>query len=157
MEMYIDGILESYTGHSGSIRTADEDITFGQKSNAATQYYLNGIIDEVKIFNAALQPWQIEDLKTMWYEENITSNEPDMTKGLHAYPNPVTDHVVFVNILPSGVRSVSVTSPEGRSIGNKWLPMEDRIQVKMDPAFHGLVFLRIETNREMRRYKLILK
>lgn len=55
IKLYIDGHLNATTSFSGSIRqSSGVPLQFGQSQHGSTKNYLNGYLDEVKIFNRAL-------------------------------------------------------------------------------------------------------
>jgi len=49
MELYIDGVLDTFIKHSGSLQPTSKAITFGRKDQTETRYSLKGILDEVRI------------------------------------------------------------------------------------------------------------
>lgn len=88
MELYIDGSLDTYSDHTGKILSTAKPITFGQKGLDETQFYLNGVLDEVRIYDKSLNPDEIATLKSLWKEENITAIEKNINPSFDVFPNP---------------------------------------------------------------------
>lgn len=91
MAMYINGKLHSYKQLSGKIRTTTYALLIGQMLPGVTDYNYKGVLDEVKIFDYALDPQQVESL----YNNSITkiSDYAYMVSPLQISPNPVNDHL----------------------------------------------------------------
>lgn len=155
LELYIDGVLDNFSSHEGAILMTDDAITFGQKSLAATQYFLNGTIDEVKIFNEALQPWQIEDLKTLWIDEYPTAVTGELD-NLVAYPNPVTKHIVRVNICADHNTRIRGIATGGQICELQYEKSDDHIDVVLDETMHGFLILELSTTAGIKRFKLFI-
>jgi hypothetical protein len=66
MELYIDGVLDSFKAFSGAIQASTKPLAIGRMDNLETQYALLGSVDEVKLWNVEISPVQIEQLKSRW-------------------------------------------------------------------------------------------
>jgi hypothetical protein len=94
MELYIDGVLDTFKAFSGAIQASTKPITIGRMDNVETQYALRGSVDEVKLWNVEIPVAQIEQLKNQWptATESI-SNEP----AIRIYPNPA-EREIFIGV-----------------------------------------------------------
>jgi len=66
MEIYINGVLDTFMANSGLMTTTTKDLTFGRKDISITNYHLRGTLDEVRIYDKALAPDEIETLPSIW-------------------------------------------------------------------------------------------
>jgi len=85
MQLYVNGQLDTFTAHSGSINVADVDLSVGKRLPGDTKYILDGNIDEVKIFDHALSPDTIASLMNEWMPL-VPLEASDVQVML--YPNP---------------------------------------------------------------------
>lgn len=90
LNFYLDGVKKSSTNFSGEINFRPNDnLNFGRNSENTDRFF-NGVIDEVKIFNIALDEQQVQDI----YNENATSISereteiPLKVELFNNYPNP---------------------------------------------------------------------
>ncbi len=97
LNIYLDGEKKSITSYSGEINfRPDDNLNFGRNSEATDRFF-NGVIDEVKIFNIALDEQQIQDI----YYENANSisehgsGTPLTMKLFNNYPNPFNPRTVI--------------------------------------------------------------
>jgi len=157
MELYIDGVLNNYIEQTGSILQADDPITFGQKGIGETQYFLDGVIDEVRIFNEALQPWQIATLKTLWHEETITGIGDHISSADQPFPNPVVNSVIYLKKTSLPIRTLNIVSADGRKTKMNFTEELDIISVDVTGLAKGLVLLEVTSDNAVRRYKMVLQ
>ncbi len=157
MELYIDGELNNFIEQTGSILQADEPITFGQKSIDDTQYFLNGAIDEVRIFDEALQPWQIATLKALWHEEIVTGVCDYVSGSVQPFPNPVVNGVVYLRKTSDPIRQIRLISADGRKSKTEFTEEAELIRVDISESATGLMMLEVSTETAVRRYKLFMQ
>ncbi|MBI5359086.1 MAG: DUF2341 domain-containing protein [Planctomycetes bacterium] len=75
LRVYVDGKLESFVNYSGVITANSENIAIGkEKSSTSDAYPVNGLIDEVRIYNRALSQAEI----AMLYEAKAKHNYGDL-------------------------------------------------------------------------------
>jgi hypothetical protein len=148
MEIYANGVLDSYSANMGLMATATDDITFGQETSSVTGYGLYGTLDEVRIYGEALGPNEIITLKTLWYTGTTgpvtgIQGEPE---GLTIYPNPSTG-VVNVKGINEPVTNVSLVDMTGRSINTNYSfpESDDLLHVEFSAGSTGILILKIET------------
>ncbi|HYG01887.1 MAG TPA: LamG-like jellyroll fold domain-containing protein, partial [Chryseosolibacter sp.] len=153
MELYINGELDNYDAHEGSMLTTDHDITFGQKSTGDTQYFLNGVIDEVRIFNEAVQPWQIANLKTLWTDD-VTGINDSFEDRLVAYPNPAVKQFVHIPIPFREITSVRIISYDGKAMDAKFSHEEFATRVELGDI-SGYFVLEVTTSGGQKRFRII--
>lgn len=105
MQLFKDGELDSFIEQTGKINKTTKEIAIGKQFVGDTDYFLNGYIDEVKIFNQNIGIQQALKLGTRM-------NVPSIENQLYAYPNPVVDHF---NIQANGsIQKVSVYDVTGK-------------------------------------------
>jgi hypothetical protein len=156
LELYIDGVLDSFIGHKGSMGTTNHSLTMGQKSEDETQYFLNGIIDEVKIFNHALQPSQIAGLKDQWTEDNVTATEDQQFRQDNVFPNPTSDKFLLLSLPAVEVKDIYLLSTDGKKIPVAVQGEERGTKVSWEENIQGLFILCITTESAFKYYKIIL-
>ena len=85
MELYVNGVLDSFKAFTGTILTSTKPITLGRMDDVETQYGLLGSIDEFKLWNTEIPPSQIEQLKNQW---PTVARDLNSDPVLKIYPNP---------------------------------------------------------------------
>jgi hypothetical protein len=92
-------------------------------------YNFKGIIDEVKIYDFALKPSEIEKL----YQQSITSKVDNINQvgTLKIYPNP-TNHTLFVDgyLLKEEISFMTITNMMGVHI--KEIEVKDKVKSSID-------------------------
>jgi hypothetical protein len=143
MELYSDGTLDTFSAASGLMSTTTKAITFGRKAVDEAAYFLNGTLDEVRIYNKALAPDEIETLKSLWNEVTAVPGEPDHEFTL--YPNPSRDAVTIEHI--HDVKSIDLWTVTGAKISAVYSrdEAEDNYYLKFNTP-PGMILLRIETS-----------
>ncbi len=143
MELYVDGLLDTFIADTGPMSTASKSITFGRKEASTSNYYLRGTLDEVRIYDKALAPNEIETLKTLWNTVTDVRNAPG--QGITVYPNPAS-HILFVKGLQLPVWKVELVDVTARKITGVHHHVDDGdLVVEFDKMARGLVILRVET------------
>jgi hypothetical protein len=62
MKLYVDGILKSSTGFTGNLGSSNSVINFGKLPVGGYEYYLNGYLDDIAIYNRALTQEEVTQL-----------------------------------------------------------------------------------------------
>ncbi|MDD4645892.1 MAG: T9SS type A sorting domain-containing protein, partial [Bacteroidales bacterium] len=141
MELYIDGILDTYKAFSGAIQTSTKPITIGRMDNNETLYSLRGSVDEVKLWDREIPLKQIEQLKNQWYTA-VQDTTGDPVSRL--YPNPVHEVLIigFTNAIE--IESITLFDSEGRKVFEN-LPSVRLSEFRIDipKTFSGVYVLRI--------------
>jgi hypothetical protein len=114
MQLYINGVLNSFLSHSGAMNPSNLDLTIGKRRPGDDQYYLKGRVDEVKIFDRVIGPEQTGKLKEEWLNElplAITSSRDE----IKFYPNPASNHIwLMTNANQSKPLSITIYDMSGR-------------------------------------------
>ena len=153
MELYVNGVLDSFLPAAGLINTALDDITFGRETKLIESYSLYGTIDEVRIYDKALGPNEIITLQTIW--NSVTAVEKNSTSGIIIYPNPSFGELYIKGIIDP-VSNISIFDSAGRN-SNTTFSMDELgvVHVKYKNINSGILILKIETTTEV-IYKKIL-
>ncbi|MFZ1358666.1 MAG: LamG-like jellyroll fold domain-containing protein, partial [Saprospiraceae bacterium] len=112
MVMYVNGELVSFKNQTGKIRQSNIPMLIGQILPDDPQYNFAGLIDEVKIYNYALQP---QTVKQNYLDASLSTDE-EIAKlsGIKLFPNPGNSelNILFTNKLFSG--EISILDISGR-------------------------------------------
>ncbi|MDZ7376989.1 MAG: T9SS type A sorting domain-containing protein [candidate division KSB1 bacterium] len=89
-DIYVNGALDNHATHSGQILRTSIDLTIGQVLPNNTSVNFKGVLDDIRIFNYALSPEEIQNLyqeKTAVYQTDPTTlpSEFDLAQN---FPNP---------------------------------------------------------------------
>lgn len=141
MELYVDGVLDSFKAFSGIIQPSTKPLTIGRMDNVETQYALLGILDEVKLWNVEIPPTQIEQLKEQW--PTIARNlETDMI--FRVYPNPAERSINVEFTWPEKPDHISVFTATGIEISGLQVKIHSSwIRIEIPPLTPGFYLLRI--------------
>jgi len=155
MELYADGELDAFSQHSGSMGTTSNSLTFGRKDSGESNYFLRGVLDEVRIYNAIVPPDEITTLKDTWHEV-VTGVERDIRK-IEVYPNPAT-HAFFLHRAgPINTTSLQLYDVNGRQVPFEVSDSQTYPKITISDGTTGLVILRMKSGKNMIYRKIILK
>jgi hypothetical protein len=155
MELYADGELDAFLMHSGSMGTTSNSLTFGRKDAGEANYYLRGVIDEVRIYNTIVPPDEILTLKDKW-NETITGVETDFEK-MQVYPNPAHRIFFLRSINLTRVRGIHLYDANGRSVDFEARQLQDDVKVSVNIPTTGVLILRLQSRKGVYHRKIILK
>lgn len=156
MELYIDGELDTFAEHSGTIPTTSKAITFGRKDQSESRWSLNGVLDEVRLYNKILSPDEIATLKTLWNEDEeppITGLESD--QSLRPYPNPSHKGAFSIDTPLAEIRKITLTDLSGRAMEFKTIDHADRTEIQTGSDFRGMMLLKVSTATKTSVFKVI--
>ncbi|MFO7446240.1 MAG: LamG-like jellyroll fold domain-containing protein [Ignavibacteriaceae bacterium] len=88
MEIYINGKLDAYTPHSGSINQTSYDLMIGQVLPDNYNFGFNGVLDDIKIYDYALSMDKIKALYDISTDVNTITEQPIQYFLEQNYPNP---------------------------------------------------------------------
>lgn len=154
MELYIDGQLDTFLANAGPMSSTTKAITFGKKDIAISNYFLRGTLDEVRIYDEALAPNEIETLKTQWTPDEVTSLVPEI-QSFAIYPNPATG-TIHVKDLNDPILNADLIDLTGKRLHSTWSISADGTGlIEYDNMVRGLLILRVETLHGVRYFKLL--
>lgn len=113
--IYINGVLESSTSGNQTVTTTSSNFHFGhhgaweQFYGVAPQSYLNGILDDIRIYDRALTPQEISNIynenicyvtitvtDTLIINANLTNFNPvTYQNSIKIFPNPTNDQITI--------------------------------------------------------------
>ena len=141
MELYSDGLIDTFTPHTGAMGTTLKAITLGRKDVDIGNYFLHGSLDEVRIYDEALAANEILTLKSLWSITTDVSSEG--TADFAVYPNPSRG---IINIKgPEKIKNVEVWDVTGRKIQTSYIYKDELIVHVETDASPGIVIVKIET------------
>lgn len=152
MELYADGMIDTFIPHTGAMSTSHKAITFGRKDVDVGNYFLRGSLDEVRIYDKALKANEIETLKSVW---NIITDVPETIPDFSIFPNP-SQGVIFINSL-SEIKNIEVRDITGRKISSSFACLQDllyQIDVNASP---GIIIVKIEISGSAFYRKVLIR
>ncbi len=142
MELYVGGVLDTFSFHNGPMLLTTKALTFGRKDTGTTDYSLKGSVDEVRIYDKSLSPDEIKSLGSLWYH-TVTGANDEINSGLTVYPNP-SKGTIHVSIDETIIK-IEVWDLKGIKVFDT-LPDQSRsliqCQVNSRP---GIYYLKIQT------------
>ena len=116
LRMYIDNILDVTTTDNAVCSTInDDEMYFGRRGGAQNATYFTGVIDDIKIFDCALDSAQVDALfngNPIGFDE-MGSDVLEST----AYPNPANEKlVIHLQGEVKGDIRISIFDTQGRNI-----------------------------------------
>jgi len=144
MELYVDGVLDTFKAFSGTLQPSTKPLTIGRMDNVETQYALRGSVDEVKIWDKEIPVSQVEQLKNQWATP-AGIDDGDMVARI--YPNPA-EELIYVEFTGSiHAEHISLFTPDGREVRDYQVKMQSSgIMIEIPQTSVGLHLLRIILN-----------
>lgn len=141
MELYVDGILDTFKVFSGSIQPSTKPLTIGRMDNVETLYALRGSVDEVKLWDKEIPVPQIEKLKDQW---NTSFGIEEDNEVARIYPNPAGD-VIYIDFKGSPKTDhISFLDVGGKEVRDYKVKIQGtRIAIELPQVSPGLHLLRI--------------
>ncbi len=155
MELYADGELDNFIAATGLMSTATKAVTFGRKEPGETNYYLRGVLDEVRIYNAIMAPDEISTLPTRWHDV-VTGVEPDPEK-IQVYPNPAEGDIYVSNVSLNRIQRVSVIDASGKTQHLTASQAGNDIKISLEKRVKGIFILSLQSGGKIYHRKIILK
>jgi hypothetical protein len=158
MELYLDGLVDSFLADSGLMLTTSKAIAFGKKDVGISNYYLRGTLDEVRMYDKALAPDEIFLLQSIWNTDSTTTGiRVELGHALSVYPNP-SNYTLLVKGLEQAVTNVELFDQTGRRTDASFFYNENDhiLTVEVDHSTRGLLILKIETGREVVYKKVVI-
>ncbi|MDP2422829.1 MAG: LamG-like jellyroll fold domain-containing protein [Bacteroidales bacterium] len=126
MELYLDGVLDTFKAFSGAILPSTKPFTIGRMDNVETQYALRGSVDEVKLWDKDIPVAQVEKLKNQWATPD---GVPDIEMISRIYPNPAKEIIYIEFIGTILVEYISLFTPDGREVSNYQVKMKNDVLI----------------------------
>jgi hypothetical protein len=144
MELYVDGLLDTFKTFSGTIQTSTKPLTIGRMDNVETLYALVGSVDEVKLWDKEIPVKQIANLKNQW---NTSAGIHENEVFTSIYPNPA-EKLIYIEF-KDGIyaRQVSIYNSDGKKISDYQIKSRDsRLEIQIPQPSAGMYLLRIVLN-----------
>ena len=144
MELYVDGVLDTFKAFSGAILPSTKPFTIGRMDNVETLYALRGSVDEVKLWDKEIPVPQVEQLKNQWATPAGIVNIDLIAR---IYPNPA-EAVIYVEFTGSKqVEHIFLFTADGREVSDCQVNVQrSGIMIKIPQTSTGLHLLRIMMN-----------
>lgn len=168
IRIYLDGDLNNSAAWSGFLRFTDVDLTIGQVLPDNNQYNLNGVIDEVRIYDIALTGGEIRNIyqETVDIGNNSPGFAPDDFRLTQNFPNPFNNSTRFTFSLPTEVPvTISIYDTRGLVVNTLVSAKRSAGHYTVDwngtdndgkPVASGLYFVRMEAGDYLKTRKLLL-
>lgn len=141
MELYLDGVLDTFKAFSGTIQPSTKPLTIGRMDEVETLYSLRGSVDEVKLWDTEIPMRQVEQLKNQWATPAGIEEDQFIAR---IYPNPAQD---VINIEFKGSfqpEQVFLFTGEGKEVKAYPVKMQgSRIAIEIPEVPSGMHMLRI--------------
>ena len=141
MELYVDGVLDTFKAFSGTLQPSTKPLTIGRMDNVETQYALRGSVDEVRLWDKEIPISQVEQLKNQWATPTGIADGELVSL---IYPIPA-EEVIYIEF-PGAIQAEKVTiyNPDGKEMKDYQVKMQSsRIMIEIPHASAGLHLLRI--------------
>jgi len=142
--LFIDGVLNSFIGHSGSIKTTEFDMLIGQMLPGQSNYNLKGVIDDVIVFDYALNR---EDVNVLFVQGTTSLPQLENDYTISVYPNPVIDIInlsIPIEFDKDKILTISILDISGREV-LKFIRDTDQPSINVRTLQPGLYFLMIKS------------
>jgi len=158
MALYVDGNLQTFVQMSGPIRTSQVPLLMAQMLPGEQEFNFNGVMDEVRIYGAAIYPAEAKEL----YEGSLVSslNEAGAV-GLkfEVFPNPAKD-VITIRFEDALVRQAGIVLMDvNGKIYNKAILEAgvDQKNISIATLPEGIYLIRLESNGKMIGSQVFIK
>ncbi|MDZ4715999.1 MAG: LamG-like jellyroll fold domain-containing protein [Cytophagales bacterium] len=143
MELYVNGVLDTFLADSGLIAASSKELTFGRKEIGISNYHLKGVLDEIRLYDKALAPNEIVILKSIWNTVTALAGKAD--QRIILYPNP-SHGIINIRGLNQPVLAVSLLDATGRNIEvtHSYPESDDTLRIEFS-APPGLQIIKIQT------------
>jgi hypothetical protein len=141
MELYVNGVLDTFKAFSGSIQPSTKPLTIGRMDDVETQYSLLGSIDEVKLWDKEIPIPQIEKLKDQW---NTSFGIEEDNVVARIYPNPA-EEVIYIEFTGStDAEHISLFNVQGKELQDYKVKVQGSlIAIELPQVTPGFYLLRI--------------
>lgn len=137
LELYRNGQLANYKPLSGSLGTTAKNLTLARKEETEPNYTFNGVIDEVRIYNAELPVNYILRLPAFWDLASGVNNYPKAEQPV-MFPNPVSTDAV---IRYPGIKSLHLINAQGQTFPLTYDEVEGGVAIRVTNLAAGIYML----------------
>lgn len=155
LELYVDGVLNSFMLGSASIALTGKSMTFGRKAVGEPNHYLRGVLDEVRIYDKVLAPNEIETLKDLW-NTFVTGTENNLEQ-VSVYPNPTDGPLYVRGISADKIQKLEIFDMSGKSIPFETFSQPDGIGISMSGQKTGMAILKLQSGKNILHRKIVLR
>ncbi|NBP68630.1 MAG: T9SS C-terminal target domain-containing protein [Cytophagia bacterium] len=152
MEVYMDGLLDTFAPHTGALAQTTKSLTFGRKEEGESNYFLRGILDEVRLYHAVLSPETIQQLPDMWAPVTAINEQ---SSALEVFPNPA--QTFFYILGASSNSSLMLLDLKGNEIAIDSKFRDDKLAITLPPLSAGIYVLKINTGVQVNIVKLLIQ
>ncbi|MFH1119140.1 MAG: LamG-like jellyroll fold domain-containing protein [Bacteroidota bacterium] len=156
MELYIDGILDTYKAFSGTIQSSTKPLTIGRMDNLETLYALRGTVDEIKVWDREIPVSQIFNLKSQWATPAGISHQEHLP-GI--FPNPAGKSFKIEFTGKQRAEKVLIYSTDGKEVQNIAINKQDpaiELITSGLPAGYYLVCIKLDNGSFISK-KLVIR
>ncbi|MBK9736633.1 MAG: T9SS type A sorting domain-containing protein [Saprospiraceae bacterium] len=142
--IYVNGHLNAFKPLTGKIRTTTLPLLMGQMIPSDAAYNYKGILDEIKIYDYAINPVNVNLL----YQQSIVSKTQNSnisrTRTITIYPNPV-QHTLYIDMTNSQIdaSSISISDVTGHQVYSMDIKNITIHQLDVSKLAAGVYFMRI--------------
>lgn len=155
MELYINGMLDSFLAHTGSVQTSGKSLTIGRKDENTTRYSWTGILDEIKIFQTGLLPGQIDSLRMQWHEAITAAHAAEAVVSI--FPNPAGDKLFIQGARVDSPGRVELFHAAGGRVDVPVANEDERVVLSVQGLAPGFYVVRIPTSVGLICRKVIIR
>ncbi len=129
MMLFVNDQINTFKTQTGKIRSTSLPLLIGQMLPTDANYNFKGIIDEIRIYDYALNPVEVEKL----YQQSITTkvNNTSLADAIKIYPNP-TNHTLFFDISTLKEEMVFMTISNMMGVQMREIEMRNKIKSSID-------------------------
>lgn len=164
MALYIDGELENYSAHTGTIHSTLHGIALGRHLPSESDFHLLGVIDELKVFNKALGPDAASMLPLLWADDLVITsageNLPFDQSGTWIYPNPSKEghfNLDLRSLSPHEEFQLNIYNALGKRMYHLQVHPEGLKKWSIRNFSQGLYFATLQSETSKLRTKLIIE
>lgn len=153
MKIYVNAMEEGTTNLLANIAINTDNLLIG-KHKYPVGYWVNGDIDDVRLYNRALSQQEIQTLYDQHCWATGIENE-EFINVIQVYPNPIESKltVKWDNIIP---KNVVITDITGKILFEKALQnITESETLSLSNFVKGIYFLRVQTDKETYTQKIV--
>lgn len=155
MEVYVDGELDTFMVNSGLIAPTTKALTMGRKQEGEENYYLRGVVDEVRIYNAIVAPDEINGLKDKW--NDVVTGVEDELRKISAYPNPTEGDFFLSGVTLAQTQQMKLYDMRGSALQFQVSQAGSDVRVSINSNVKGLVIVALNAGQQVIHRKIMFR